>query len=154
MHVVIIGGGPAGLYFGILIKQQDPANEVTILERDGPNDTFGWGIVFSDQTFSYLKASDELSFERITGACETWNEVVVVHRDQEVRIGGNRFSGIARLRFLKILHERCRELGVELRFHTNFGDDAPLPAADLVVGADGANSSIRRRLAAEFGPRV
>ncbi|MGA9770472.1 MAG: bifunctional salicylyl-CoA 5-hydroxylase/oxidoreductase, partial [Blastocatellia bacterium] len=109
MRITIIGGGPSGLYFAILMKKLDPAHHITLIERDGPNDTFGWGIVFSDQTFSYLKDSDEESFAAITTACQTWDNVDVVHKDQKVTIRGNRFSGISRLAFLNILHKRCRE---------------------------------------------
>jgi anthraniloyl-CoA monooxygenase len=154
MKIIIIGGGPSGLYFAILMKKLDPTNHITVIERDGPNDTFGWGIVFSDQTFSYLKDNDEQSFAAITNACQTWDNVDVVHKDQKVTIRGNRFSGIARLAFLNILHERCRELGVELRFHTNIADVKEVEDADLLVGADGANSLVRRAYSDFFQPTV
>jgi anthraniloyl-CoA monooxygenase len=154
MKINIVGAGPAGLYFAILMKKLDPSREITILERDGPNDTFGWGIVFSDQTFSYLKDNDSRSFERIIATSEIWDNVDVVHRDRKITIRGNRFSGIARLAFLNILHDRCRELGVEIRFHTNVTDLAELERADLLVGADGANSLVRRAHADHFQPSV
>jgi anthraniloyl-CoA monooxygenase len=154
MKINILGGGPAGLYFAILMKRLDPSHDITLVERDGPDDTFGWGIVFSDQTFSYLKDNDEPSFNQITRACQTWDNVDVVHRDQKVTIRGNRFSGIARLAFLNILQSRCRELGVELRFHTNVIDVAEIQACDLVVGADGANSLVRRTFDSAFQPAV
>src|SRR5215475_14621575 len=109
MKITIIGGGPSGLYFAVLMKRLSRKHEITILERDGPNDTFGWGIVFSDQTFSYLKDSDADSADAIVAACETWDNVDVVHRGEKVTIHGNRFSGIGRLAFLNILHRRCRE---------------------------------------------
>lgn len=154
MRITIGGGGPSGLYFAILMKKLDPSNQITVIERDGPHDTFGWGIVFSDQTFSYLKDNDEASFARITRACQTWDNVDVVHRDQKVTIRGNRFSGIARLAFLNILHERCRELEVDLRFNTNLAEVNDLAGNDLLVGADGANSFIRRAYADSFQPSV
>jgi anthraniloyl-CoA monooxygenase len=154
MKINILGGGPAGLYFAILMKQLDAAHEITITERDAPGDTFGWGIVFSDQTFSYLRDNDEPSFAEITRACQTWDNVDVVHKDQKVTIRGNRFSGIARLAFLNILQARCRRLGVELRFHTNVTDLSRLAACDLLVGADGANSLVRRTYAEAFQPTV
>jgi anthraniloyl-CoA monooxygenase len=155
MKISIVGGGPAGLYFGILMKKQDPSNRVTLFERDGPNDTFGWGIVFSDQTFSYLEENDSESFDAITRACETWDNVDVVHRDHKITIRGNRFSGIGRLSFLNILHKRCLELGVELKFNTNVTDIQILrDASDLLVGADGANSTVRRAFGEAFEPSV
>ena len=83
------------------MKQRDPAHDVTVIERDGPDDTFGWGIVFSDQTFAYLRESDAPSFEAITAACETWDNVDIVHRGERITIRGNRFSGIARIAFLQ-----------------------------------------------------
>jgi len=140
----VIGGGPAGLYFAILMKRQDPAREILVVERDGPDDTFGWGIVFSDQTFSYLEESDQPSFRQIVGACEIWDNVDVVHKGERVTIRGNRFSGIGRLKFLRILRDRCRELGVDLRFGVNVTDVEPYRGCDLMVGADGANSAVRR----------
>ncbi len=136
------------------MKQQDPAHAVTVIERDGPDDTFGWGIVFSDQTFDYLRDSDAPSFERITAACEKWDNVDIVHRGQCVTVRGNRFSGIARITFLRVLQERCRELGVDLQFHHPVNDLAQLPAHDLLVGADGANSLVRRTHEPLFQPTV
>lgn len=154
MKVTIVGGGPSGLYFAILMKKLNPADHITVIERDGPNDTFGWGIVFSDHTFSYLKDNDEPSFAAITSACQTWDNVDVVHKDEKVTIRGNRFSGIARLAFLNILHNRCRDLDVELRFHTNITDIKELKGSDLIVGADGANSLVRRAYSDTFQPSV
>src|SRR6185295_11646345 len=154
MKITIVGGGPSGLYFAILMKKLDPAHQITVIERDGPNDTFGWGIVFSDQTFSYLKDNDEESFSAITSACQTWDNVDVIHRDQKVTIRGNRFSGIARLAFLNILQARCRTLGVALSFHTNITEVSAIAACDLLVGADGANSLVRRAYAEAFQPTI
>ncbi|MEK6301662.1 MAG: FAD-dependent monooxygenase [Acidobacteriota bacterium] len=154
MRIKIIGGGPSGLYFAILMKQQSGAHQISVIERDGPNDTFGWGIVFSDQTFSYLKDNDEVSFNDITRACQTWDNVDVVHRARKVSVRGNKFSGIGRLAFLNILHKRCLELGVELRFNTNISDVSELGDCDLLVGADGANSMVRRSFAEFFQPSV
>jgi anthraniloyl-CoA monooxygenase len=150
----VIGGGPAGLYFAILMKRQDPSREIVVCERDGPNDTFGWGIVFSDQTFSYLEESDQPSFQQIIDACEIWDNVDVVHKGERVTIRGNRFSGIGRLKFLSILRERCRELGVDLRFHACVVDVEPYRDCDLMVGADGANSAVRRAYQDFFKPSI
>jgi anthraniloyl-CoA monooxygenase len=154
MKITIIGGGPSGLYFAILMKKLDRTHEITLLERDGPNDTFGWGIVFSDQTFSYLKDNDKKSFAAITRACQRWDNVDVVHKNQRVTIRGNKFSGIGRLAFLNILHKRCLDLGVDLRFDTNATDLNELPPFDLLVGADGSNSFVRGAFNKEFQPSL
>ncbi len=154
MRINIVGAGPAGLYFALLMKQADPRHDITVFERDGANDTFGWGIVFSDQTFGYLRESDQPSFDEIVAACQTWDNVDVVHRGRKVSVHGNRFSGIARIAFLQILQRRAAAVGVELRFHAPVTDVAELPPADLLVGADGANSLVRARHASVFEPHV
>jgi anthraniloyl-CoA monooxygenase len=156
VKVRIVGGGPAGLYFAILLKRLSAAHDVTVFERDGPDDTFGWGIVFSDQTFSYLQNHDEASHRAISEGCERWDNVDVVHHGTKVTIRGNRFSGIQRLRFLKILQARCLELGVALRFNERIdeADVEKLRDCDLLVGADGANSLVRRLHATVFQPTL
>ena len=154
MRITIVGAGPAGLYFAVLMKQADPSHEITVYERDGADDTFGWGIVFSDQTFSYLRDNDGASFESLVASCETWDNVDVVHRDRLVSIRGNRFSAIARITFLKILQRRAEALGVNLRFNTPITDLAQLPSTDLLIGADGANSGVRQQHADVFQPDV
>jgi anthraniloyl-CoA monooxygenase len=154
LNILVVGAGPAGLYLAILMKKQNPAHAVTLLERDGPDDTFGWGIVFSERTLAVLRDTDPETHRAIVAGCETWDDVAVVHRGREVRVGGNRFYGIARLAFLNLLHARARALGAEIRFHANVAE-APDPAGwDLLVGADGANSLIRRAWADFFLPSV
>lgn len=156
MKINIVGGGPAGLYFGILMKKADPRHDITILERDGPNDTFGWGIVFSDKMQSYLRDHDAESHARITAKFQLWDNVDVIHRGVKTSIGGNRFAGIGRLAFLNIFHERCRELGVRIEFQHNVGPSGldALQDCDLFIGADGANSLVRRHFAGAFQPTV
>ena len=100
MKINIIGGGPAGLYFALLMKKHDARHEVTVRERNAPGDTFGWGVVFSDKTLSYIQSTDEKSYRRITESFETWDNVDVVHRGQKITVRGNKFSGIARIKLL------------------------------------------------------
>ncbi|MBI2152922.1 MAG: TIGR03618 family F420-dependent PPOX class oxidoreductase [Candidatus Rokubacteria bacterium] len=154
MKITVVGAGPAGLYFALLMKKQNPAHAITLLERDGPNDTFGWGIVFSERTVAVLRDSDTDTCTEITRRCETWDHVAVVHQGERITVGGNRFYGIARLALLNILHRRCLEHGVEIRFRTTVGDLSELGASDLLVGADGANSLVRRTYADFFLPSV
>jgi anthraniloyl-CoA monooxygenase len=153
MKINIIGGGPAGMYFAILMKSADPAHEIAIYERNGPDDTFGWGVVFSGKTLANLRAADELSHTEITRNFEAWDNVDVVHRDQKISIHGNSFSGIARLRLLKILQRRCEDLGVETKFRHEVADINSLKAnCDLLVAADGVNSVVRQTFSDQFRP--
>ncbi|HVS81462.1 MAG TPA: FAD-dependent monooxygenase [Pyrinomonadaceae bacterium] len=153
MKIKIIGGGAAGMYFAILMKKADVAHAITIYERNGPDDTFGWGVVFSGKTLSNLREADEPSHAEITRNFEAWDNVDVVHRDQKISIHGNSFSGIARLRLLKILQRRCEELGIHINFRTEIADiDSSRADGDLLVGADGVNSLVREKFKAEFQP--
>ncbi|HEY0101392.1 MAG TPA: FAD-dependent monooxygenase [Pyrinomonadaceae bacterium] len=154
MKIVIIGGGPAGLYFALLMKKHEPSYEITVLERNAPDDTFGWGVVFSDKTLSYLRDTDEETYREITRSFATWDNVDVVHRDERVTIRGNKFSGIARIKLLNILQARCRALGVELRFRAEVGNLEEFSGCDLIVGADGVNSTVRERYRDSFEPSL
>src|ERR1043165_560529 len=151
MNINIIGGGPAGMYFAILMKQAHAAHDITIYERNGPDDTFGWGVVFSGKTLANLREADQISHAAITRDFEAWDNVDVVHRSEKISIHGNSFSGIARLRLLKILQERCEELGVRIHFRNEVSDIEVLKhESDLLIGADGVNITIRQKYAERF----
>jgi len=155
MKINIIGGGPAGLYFAILMKKANGAHQITIYERNGPDDTFGWGVVFSGKTLANLRAADEVSHAEITREFEAWDNVDVVHRDDKVSIHGNSFSGIARLQLLKILQRRAEELGVDVEFHSEIHDvEALRQDCDLLLAADGVNSTVRLRYAERLQPEL
>ena len=153
MKITVIGGGPAGLYFAILMKKADPAHQIRIYERNGPDDTFGWGVVFSGKTLANLRAADEDSHAEITREFEAWDNVDVVRGAEKISIHGNSFSGIARLQLLKILQRRAEELGVDIQFRSEIQDLEPRRQdCDLLVGADGVNSTVRLRFAEKFKP--
>jgi len=155
MNINIIGGGPAGLYFAILMKKAQPAQRIQIFERNGPDDTFGWGVVFSGKTLANLRAADEESHAEITKQFEAWDNVDVVHRDAKISIHGNSFSGIARLQLLKILQRRAEELGVEINFRTEIHDvDELRRNGDLLVAADGVNSTVRLQYLEQLKPQL
>jgi anthraniloyl-CoA monooxygenase len=155
MKINIIGGGPAGLYFAILMKKANPSHDITIYERNGPDDTFGWGVVFSGKTLKNLREADAPSHAEITRHFEIWDNVDVVHRNQKISIHGNSFSGIARIRLLKILQQRCDELGIEIKFRAEVSNvESFKEQCDLLVGADGVNSIVRQTFANHFRPSV
>ncbi len=154
MRIAVIGGGPAGLYFAILIKKQRPSAEVTAFERNRADDTFGFGVVFSDATLDNFERHDPPSYRRITEEFAYWDDIAIHFKGTVHRIGGNGFCGCSRRSLLLILQERARELGVKLVFGVEVDDDGPFDGADLVVIADGINSRFRERNAAHFEPEV
>ena len=155
MKINIMGGGPAGLYFAILMKKANASHQIKIYERNGPDDTFGWGVVFSGKTLANLRAADAESHAEITKQFEAWDNVDVVHRDAKISIHGNSFSGIARLQLLKILQRRAEELGVEIEFRSEIQDVESLRNdCDLLLAADGVNSTVRQRYAEQFQPEL
>jgi 2-polyprenyl-6-methoxyphenol hydroxylase-like FAD-dependent oxidoreductase len=150
MRVGIVGAGPAGLYFALLLKRHNPAHEVRVVEQNPAGATYGWGVVFSDRAVSYLEEADA----DIAAALERWDDQVIVAHSQHVRIDGFGFSGIARLRLLEMVQEHCRRAGVQLRFDTRLTDLDAFADCDLIVGADGANSVVRQLYHEQFGTRV
>ena len=155
MNINIIGGGPAGMYFAILMKQADAAQDIAIYERNGPDDTFGWGVVFSGKTLANLRNADAISHAEITREFEAWDNVDVVHGHDKISIHGNSFSGIARIRLLKILQARCEQLGIRIHFRNEVSDlDDLKRQSDLLIGADGVNSTVRQRYADQFHPNL
>jgi len=157
MNILCVGGGPAGLYFALLMKRQDPAHRITVVERNRPFDTFGWGVVLSDQTLAHLRSADPATARLIGEAFNHWDDIEVFFKGRSVRSGGHGFCGIGRKRLLNILQDRCLALGVDLVFETEVKDDQALAAqydADLVIASDGLNSRIRNRYAASYQPDV
>jgi anthraniloyl-CoA monooxygenase len=154
MRAAVLGGGPGGLYFAISLKLRDPAHEVVVIERNKPGDTFGWGVVLSDETLGNLAANDAESAELIRASFAYWDDIAVHYRGTMVRSSGHGFCGIARKRLLNILQDRARALGVELRFETDVTDLAAFKDYDLIVGADGVNSRLRAAHTQVFKPDI
>ena len=157
MKIVCIGGGAAGLYFSILMKKQDPSHEITVIERNRPYDTFGWGVVFSDATLSNFVRSDEPTARKILGSFNHWDDIDVRINEKSFKSGGHGFCGIGRKRLLNILQERAEELGVKLVFETDIKDDEVVAKeydADIVIAADGLNSFIREKYKSTFKPDI
>jgi len=154
MRAVCLGGGPGGLYFAISLKRRDPTHDVTVIERNRPNDTFGWGVVLSDETLANLHSNDQESAARIRESFVYWDDIEVHYRGKTVRSGGHGFSGIGRKRLLNILQERALSLDVKLDFETEAKDVSAYADYDLVVGSDGANSRVRSALADKFRPDI
>lgn len=155
MKVHVIGGGPAGLYFSILMKKAWPATRITVFERNRADDTFGFGVVFSDETLQSFQASDPESYRAITENFSYWDDIAIHFKGSVHRIGGNGFCGCSRATLLRLLHERALSLGVEIKFEHDVSDiNALTNDADLVVAADGINSRVRDNFAAQFQPSV
>ncbi|MBX3462797.1 MAG: bifunctional salicylyl-CoA 5-hydroxylase/oxidoreductase [Planctomycetes bacterium] len=155
MKIACIGGGPASLYFAILLRKRLPGVEIDVYEQNRADDTFGWGVVFSDETLGNFEQADPESFARIQQNFAYWTDIDTFHGGAKVTSTGHGFCGLARVRLLQILHDRCRELGVRLHFQQPVADvDRVVAAHDLVVAADGVNSRVRERYATSFRPQL
>ncbi len=152
MRIVCIGGGPAGLYFGLLMKKLYPAHRITVVERNRAYDTFGWGVVFSDATMAAMKVWDPESAAEIEDAFNHWDDIEVWFKGTRQRTSGHGFVGIGRKKLLNILQTRCEALGVELLFETDVDSDLDFADADLIIASDGFNSKIRNRYEEVFQP--
>ena len=155
MRIACVGGGPAGLYFAALMKQLDPNHEIDVWERNDAGDTFGFGVVFSDETLSGIDNADASFYAAMRREFAIWDDIDVHYRDTVHTSGGHAFAAMSRKRLLALLQERCAELGV----HPKFRCEAPNPRElardyDLVVAADGVNSSVRHEFADDFQPTI
>jgi 2-polyprenyl-6-methoxyphenol hydroxylase-like FAD-dependent oxidoreductase len=154
MRVAILGAGPAGLYVGYLIKRRLPGADIRIVEQNPPDATFGFGVVFSDRALEFLQSDDPETCAAIEPHLETWSDITVAHRGERVGIDGVGFSAIGRLHLLQVLQQRARSLGIEPEYNRTLTHITELGDADLIVGADGANSLVRATYAREFGTGV
>jgi len=154
VKINIVGGGPAGLYFAILMKARDSSIEINLYERTSADQTWGWGVVFSSKTLAYLGESDPIAYQRLQEQLVNWTDVVMLYRGEEVRVKGNPFSAIARLKILQTLQERAIELGVSLHFETDIDDPSSLRDCDLLIGADGISSLVRTKYQDKFEPEI
>ena len=155
MRIVCLGGGPAGLYFSILMKKANPACDITVIERNQPDSTFGWGVVFSDKTMDGFRQDDPQVVAEIERNFHHWDDVDVFFKGRRMVSGGHGFCGIGRLKLLQIFQSRARELGVNLKFETEVKDpDDYSREYDLVIGSDGVNSTTRTKHASHYNPRI
>ena len=155
MRIAVIGGGPGGLYFAALAKQLGPEHEITVWERNAPDDTFGFGVVFSDETLGGIEHADKAIFDEMQREFARWDDIDVHFRGEAETSGGHGFAAMSRKRLLEILQARCRDLGVALHFHSEAPSaDELAQQHDLVVAADGVNSVTRAKYADTFRPSL
>lgn len=154
MKIAVIGGGPGGLYFSILTKKAIPNCQINIYERNKPDDSFGFGVVFSDETLGEFLKRDMESYELIRSNFAYWDDIVVARDGQSVNVAGNGFCGCSRKTLLKLLHQRCREEGVNLHFEQNIDDLSQYKDADIIIASDGISSGIRSKYEKDFGTKI
>src|SRR5690606_10773227 len=152
MRIAVVGGGPSGLYFAILMKRVDPSIEVVLLERNRADDTFGFGVVFSDATIAEVEGADAETYAAVTEHFVRWDDIDVHFAGEMIRTTGHGFAGMSRHRLLDVLQREAARLDVDLRFEAEVRDLAELRDYDLVVGADGVNSAVRTLLQDRFEP--
>lgn len=154
MKITVIGGGPGGLYFSILLRKAIPSAQIDIYERNKSDDAFGFGVVFSDETLSEFLSRDPKSYELIRSKFAYWDDLDVARDGEIVRITGNGFCGCSRKTLLELLQQRCLEEGVNLHFEANVSDLSRFGDSDYIIAADGINSQIREQFASEFGTKI
>jgi anthraniloyl-CoA monooxygenase len=154
MKIVILGGGPAGLYSGLLIKKTNPSHDITIIERNAADVTYGWGVVFSDRTLASFQRADNKTYEQITNQFVIWDAIDVYYREQKISCGGHVISSISRKSLLNILQRRCHELGISIKFRREIYNLVELGDYDLLIAADGLNSIVRKTYESIFKPAL
>ena len=154
MRIAILGAGPAGLYLSYLVKRRDPRADVTVIEQNPPDATFGFGVVFSDRALEFLREDDEATYAAIVPHMESWQDIALVHRGERVVVDGVGFAAVERLKLLQLLQARARAVGVEPVYRRTVTSLDELDGYDLIVGADGINSLVRRSHEAAYGATV